>query len=346
MKNLILIIITAITTNSYSKEVSKELIWKEYQVPYNFIISNDLKARQCKKRRSLLLEIKEKNNIEDLDKIRIGDKILLPICNGNDVLFISDKTPEPHHRPLENTDNVIEWRKHTVKKGYILSRDLVNLKKCNLIWTKQILEFQKMNPEVRNVNVLETDKDIWVQKCQNEDLPIEELKAEILTYLINADFRFDVYLGASYLTKNSHAGGIGIRGNVFESYGFELRVLNFSQNLLVNGEFEFKNNNNFKQQYVLTLGIMSYSIEDNQINTKTSSSAYGTYGYIFRPSDRTVFEIEAGLNVSNNIGYIFSTSGMKRFGTTWMGVFFENRSLSTIQGTNKNLMLGGLKMSF
>jgi hypothetical protein len=358
MLKLIILIMSVYSIKSFAIVTN----WKEYQIPYNYIISNDLKARKCGSIPRIINEIKTRNKIDDLNKIRTGDYLQLPICNNVEALSVSNDEDYPikeKPRPIYNFDNIVEWKKYKVEKGYILSKDLVYQKSCNLIWTKQIGEFQKKNPKIKNPNVLIPNKEIWVQKCKNEEL-IKELTAkglnqteikeiqEKLSYLIGVDFRFDAYLGVSYLENLGHLGGLGVRGNVFRSYGFELKFFNFDQNFLLQGEFELKDPNNFRFQYNLTLGVIDYMVTDVESSSQSSGTMYATFGYIFRPSAVTVFELEAGTNLSNNLGFIGHFSGMKKLGksTTWAGLFLESRTLNTLQESNQNLILGGLKLSF
>lgn len=345
MKYLILLLTIPTIVNA------AENTWIEYEVPYNYILSNDLAKRRCGYLPKLIKEVKEKNNLTDVDKIRIGDKILLPSCKKTDVLYISQSEAYPLQekpRPEGNSSNIIQWEKQTVAKGYMLSKDLVYQKNCNLNWTKQLAEFKVKNPKIKNPNVIMPNKEIWVQTCKDNEAT-KDLVAqnpEILTYLIGTDFRFDFYGGVSYIEKLAHLAGVGIRGNVMDAAGFELKVHNFSSNMLLLGEFEYKDPENFKKQYNLTLGIMSYMVTDNQGGLTDSGSVYATYGYIFRPSAITVFEVEAGVNLASRFGFIASMSGMKKVGDVWAGLFLESRSLTTSQKKAGNLILSGLKLSF
>ena len=54
-----------------------------------------------------------------------------------------------------------------IQKGYVLSIDLFN-KKCPKIWTKQIPEFKKNNPSVKDPNKLSINQDLKVQNCLPE----------------------------------------------------------------------------------------------------------------------------------------------------------------------------------
>lgn len=110
--------------------------WKKYQIPYNYIISNDLVKRHCGSTKAAISQIKEKNNLSTLDKIRIGDSILLPVCNNNEELYISSSEEYPlveKARPKDNSSNIVNWEQVTVQKGYMLSKDLVYQKIVTLL---------------------------------------------------------------------------------------------------------------------------------------------------------------------------------------------------------------------
>lgn len=283
------------------------------------------------------------------------------MCNNNEELYISSSEEYPlveKARPKDNSSNIVNWEQVTVQKGYMLSKDLVYQKNCNLTWTKQLEEFKAKNPKVKNPNVLMANKQIWIQTCKDEQLNADLKKAGVseeeiskmdgrLTYLIGPEFRFDFYGGAAYLDKLSHLVGIGMRGNIYDSYGFEIKLMNFGMNAFFLGEFEFKDKNNYKMQYNFTLGIVDYLINETT-PTQSSGTLYATYGYIFRPSPITVFEVEAGLNLAGTFGWIGHMSGMKRVSSRdiWAGLFLESRSFATPQKDQNNLMMGGLKLSF
>lgn len=61
--------------------------------------------------------------------------------------------------------NIQEWKEITVKKGYILSIDLHREQQCSKIWTKQIKEFKKMNPHIKNPDMILVNQKIKVQSC-------------------------------------------------------------------------------------------------------------------------------------------------------------------------------------
>lgn len=68
----------------------------------------------------------------------------------------------------KRSENIHSWKEITPHKGYILSLDLQNNQHCDKIWSKQMKEFLKKNPHVKDPDKLSTNKTIWVQSCKEE----------------------------------------------------------------------------------------------------------------------------------------------------------------------------------
>lgn len=88
-----------------------------------------------------------------------------------------------------NSDVIQKWDDQVAEKGYILSLDLLNNKKCSNIWTKQIKAFLKKNPQVMDANLILINQQIKVQDCKiqieeatpaqiQEVAPVQVVKAE------------------------------------------------------------------------------------------------------------------------------------------------------------------------
>lgn len=63
------------------------------------------------------------------------------------------------------SSNIIEWTPYTVKKGFILSNETYYKKMCSKTWSKQIPEFLKRNPKVKDANKFWPGDKIMIQTC-------------------------------------------------------------------------------------------------------------------------------------------------------------------------------------
>lgn len=72
------------------------------------------------------------------------------------------------------SSEIMEWKDVIPQKGYILSVDLAKDKECSQIWTKQIKEFLKMNPHIKNADLILVNQKIKVQSCK---MKIEQSQA-------------------------------------------------------------------------------------------------------------------------------------------------------------------------
>ena len=79
------------------------------------------------------------------------------------------------------SDEIQKWVDVNPEKGYILSVDLHHEKMCSKIWTKQLREFKKMNPHIKDPNMILVHQKIKVQDCRVEikevpQVALEEIK--------------------------------------------------------------------------------------------------------------------------------------------------------------------------
>ena len=71
------------------------------------------------------------------------------------------ETRSPGH-----SSEIIDWENMTVEKGFVLSNELYYKQLCSKIWSKQIPEFQKKNPQVKDVNKFWPGDKITIQLCE------------------------------------------------------------------------------------------------------------------------------------------------------------------------------------
>jgi hypothetical protein len=74
------------------------------------------------------------------------------------------------------SDVIQKWDNQVAEKGYILSLDLLNNKKCSKIWTNQIKAFLRENPHVMDANLILVNEKIKVQDCK---IQIEEAPKQV-----------------------------------------------------------------------------------------------------------------------------------------------------------------------
>lgn len=116
----------------------------------------------------------------------------------------------------ERSSDITAIKEVIPEKGYMLSVDLFESKKCSKIWTKQIDEFKKNNPEVKDPDFILVHKKIKVQTCRRVKfkkhnkrkiyaLDAQTLEAQTLIYeqkevvQDRPSWYFGVYGGASFL---------------------------------------------------------------------------------------------------------------------------------------------------
>lgn len=77
----------------------------------------------------------------------------------------------------QRSDQIQSWVEIKAPKGYILSVDLHHEKMCSKIWTKQIKEFKKQNPHIKDPNVILVNQTIKVQDCR---VQVQEVSQKVL----------------------------------------------------------------------------------------------------------------------------------------------------------------------
>jgi hypothetical protein len=94
-------------------------------------------------------------------------------------------------------EEIQKWVDVKPEKGYILSVDLNKEKMCSKIWTKQIAAFKKMNPHIKNPDMILINQDIKVQDCKVE---VQEVILE------------EIVVKAAEQPKEKHTWFVGVFG--------------------------------------------------------------------------------------------------------------------------------------
>lgn len=84
----------------------------------------------------------------------------------------------------QRSEDIQKWVDVNPEKGYILSVDLHYEKMCSKIWTKQLKEFKKMNPHIKDPNMILVHQKIKVQDCRME---IKEVEPEVAQEIIKKE---------------------------------------------------------------------------------------------------------------------------------------------------------------
>jgi hypothetical protein len=108
-----------------------------------------------------------------------------------------------------------KWDTVTAEKGYILSNDLFFNKMCSKIWTKQVQEFKKENPHIKNPDLILIDETIKVQDCrmQEADVAMVEDKEEVV--VVKKEKKKSPYfaiVSAEYNTANEKGANVRNEG--------------------------------------------------------------------------------------------------------------------------------------
>lgn len=154
------------------------------------------------------------------------------------------------------SEEIKSWKEVIPKKGYVLSLDLQNEQHCLKIWSKQIPEFKKKNPHIKNPNKIPVNKKIWVQTCKEEltqitsDPVFKSLPREEKKEVLNKWF-MGLYAGYHNLGKGQ---------NDTDKDGY---------NLGIKAGYSFIGED---QTLALSLGILR-----NELTTRNKDNALGAY---------------------------------------------------------------------
>lgn len=92
--------------------------------------------------------------------------------------FSSIAQTKTQYKPSKN---ISKWEKVEIKKDFILSNSLMHHRFCRDVWGKQMIEFKKKNPHIKDVNKFEIGDIVELQLCTDFKFkPIgEDLKKDI-----------------------------------------------------------------------------------------------------------------------------------------------------------------------
>lgn len=154
-KILVLLLICQMISPVYAIEYIQE--WQDFSVPQNFNFYQEVvKKRKCTKLKLQKKLFKNKNKIKNISDLVTNDDILIQNC----------------YMPKTFTDeelNITRWENYTVKKGFILSVELVK-RGCSELYKKQIPHFHKKNNDIPpDVNFFTPGRVIKLQTCKEPE---------------------------------------------------------------------------------------------------------------------------------------------------------------------------------
>jgi hypothetical protein len=179
----------------------------------------------------------------------------------------------------QRSEEIQNWVEVTPQKGYILSVDLHNEKMCSKIWTKQVKEFKKQNPHIKDPNVILVNQKIKVQDCrvqikEVEQPVLEQVKAEAVE---KPEWFVGAFGGLSMLgsrsddtAKNGHNLGIKI-GKKFK---VDDKKISLAAGYLYNQSKTTDNNNSLgvyevtTEMFLLEASLLSQMSEKFELGPK------------------------------------------------------------------------------
>lgn len=332
MKYFILFTLSFYINNSFSSELDK-IKWVRIEIPYNFILSKDIKENSlCNfKTYDLLNMVKNKNPKKDLNNLRSGDLLFLPRCkNFNKKLYIG----ENQKSKIKNTKIKRKWEKISIKKGQILS-NILKENGCNRIFDIEIPLFKERN-SLENVNELEIYDSLNIQKCKYiKEKPIVvvgEQKKEIAN---EKDYYWFLYLN-SYRKNNDSwkmYGGIDLDLNLIELIRYEMNLIGLDNMYLFN-HVGLELASNKKESINLGVGFV------NNTESQTYNFYFLQYRREFGKHYSLKFKIGTNFERSNN--YLRTDIFYKNIGLFY-NYFEDHNILDENQRVRYNIFGFGVK---
>lgn len=130
----------------------------------------------------------------------------------------------------ERNPEIKKWDTVTTGKGYVLSNDLFFNKMCANIWTKQVQEFKKENPHIKNPDILAINQTIKVQDCRIQEAEVAMIEDKKEIVVVKEDKKKSPYfaiVSAEYNTANEKGANARNEGGGFKvEFGryFEMKV--------------------------------------------------------------------------------------------------------------------------
>lgn len=271
-----------------------------------------------------------------------------------------------------------EWEQIVVQKGFILSNDLYYKRLCQKVWTTQIPEFKKKNPQVKDVNKFYPGDQITLQICEyiakgkvtipkkkkNKvkkivDSKVQEEKFEPKLEIHADESDMNIMLGLGFLSEtyadilySNVSLRYGIKKEMSPRVEYKLTMDFTSSVIFASNKIQLKTKKDIRQYY-LSFGIGNRVGLQKRPELKVSDNlnTYSLAGvgilYNFKGID---FDFELGTTINSNPGLNLSVIGVKKISESLsLGAYFD--ILSTDPKifrlkNQRNLITGGVIIFF
>lgn len=248
------------------------------------------------------------------------------------------------------TNKILDWEEVNVKKGFILSNHLYHENYCINIWDKQIPEFIKQNPHIKNPDNIAIGSRIKVQRCYKKEALLAEERGKDITILDEHRVEF---FGGLFKERNPELGlGMNVFGAMTDNLGYRMFFVGAPSAMIYFANAEFRTKPAVLRYYLsagLGQRIGLGNKQDNRIEDGVDSFVHSGVGIIYQPRGTFYWKAEAGLNLSPRTAGNFEISGMKKFKDFWLGGFFQLKSTRSINDNlekNRDYIFTGVKVSF
>lgn len=266
----------------------------------------------------------------------------------------------------DKTHKVFEWEEIVVAKDFILSKYLYNKNNCNEIWGKQVPDFIKVNPHIKNPDNIQIGQKIKVQKCipkkviksSNVDLGIGTLKLnkkKIVKKKISilGESRSELMVGLLNEDKSELGVGIDIYGKIDPTKGYRFFLIASPSVALYEFKAEFRTKP-AKKRYFVSLGLGQRVGLNNSDADRLSTGAdsYTTLGVgmIDQKSEKSYLRAEVGVNINSRfLSPNIEISFFRKIRKTWLGFFMKSTSTKSVvdeREEDRRLFFFGIKWLF
>lgn len=261
--------------------------------------------------------------------------------------------------PVKRNENIQNWEPIVVEKGFILSNDLYYKRLCSKVWKKQIPEFHKRNPHIKNVNKFWPGDKITIQICKDFEKKQEESKKKVrkVKKIVEVEVEEEVEYCEAPIKEEQKTEpvvkkvednfddmivfvGGGFLTEIYEEQTFSSGVFNFGfrtfieKNIMyklkvyINKDVSFLNNEVYllKNNFFISFGLNNRVGFTKRSITKLSDdfSSFGTanVGYL-KDTNNYRFEFKVGSTLNSDPIINISSRGLKRFGSAFYGAYFD-----------------------
>jgi len=278
----------------------------------------------------------------------------------------------------ERQKKIESWEEVKASKGFVLSKELYNMRNCSHIWSYQVGEFLKVNKHIKNPNKIEIGESFKLQSCKavekksyksaivketsKKNTIVKDVAKKIdykepkEDHTANHDTtRFEWRVGVMLESEKykDYTFGVRIRGDVSTYIGYDLRFDYTEDALYLKHRMMLQTAPSKVRGHIsYTIGKrLNFSNREEETNSKIEPFNKIGLGLKFMPSKNYIleFDVLSSIDSFKEEDLTYEISGYKRVSKDkWLGVFSE---LGTIKETltdekSKKYILTGLKYSW